>query len=77
MKRGCLADWHSTMGVNLGIEDIEILWQGYGGMGLESLTRKLDTLQGLSVDPAMLIIHCGGNNLGKTDLKKECCEIQG
>ena len=56
------------MGHNLGLEGSEIFWQGYGGMGLDSLINKLKLLKSISIDPVMLIVHCGGNNLGKKDL---------
>ena len=61
-------------GVNLGLqENIEIWWQGYSGLSLVDLQKKLVTLLTVSSAPDILIIHCGGNDLGKYPVQKLRC----
>jgi hypothetical protein len=57
-------------GVNLGVEFTEIWWQGYGGMTLRDVTKKLRTLQAVGVDPQVIILHCGGNDFGRIPVKE-------
>lgn len=57
-------------GSNLGLPNISIWWQGYGGLGLYELEHKLKLLKKVSgsVDPDFLVIHCGANDIGRIKL---------
>lgn len=54
-------------GTNLGLERIgvNIFWQGYGGMKLWQVKRKVRTLLRFEDAPSYLMIHCGGNDIGE------------
>ena len=52
------------------MQNVEIWWQGYGGLVLVDVRKKIRTLcQVNSNKPSFIILHCGGNDLGKLDLK--------
>lgn len=57
-------------GVNLGMELTEIWWQGYGGMSLRDVTKKLGTLQKIGADPQVILLHCGGNDFGHIPVRQ-------
>lgn len=59
-------------GANLNLErtNIALWWQGYGGLELTKAISKLKTLQQVGPSPTALLIHCGGNDLGKTSVRK-------
>lgn len=47
---------------------MEILWQGYGGLGVQDVKGKLTLLRRSIDDPDILLLHCGGNDLGRLSL---------
>lgn len=57
-------------GIHLGCDKYRIWWQGYSGMGLFDLPSKLKLLKKVwgNTDPKMIILHCGGNDLGKKSI---------
>ena len=57
-------------GVNLGLDEAELWWQGYSGMSLLEVTKKLDTLRRIGEEPDAILIHCGGNDIGRVPIKR-------
>ena len=59
-------------GVNLGLskDKFDIWWQGYSGLGLADLKKKLDTLSQVNEPPNILLLHCGGNDIGRYNVLK-------
>ncbi|XP_052092411.1 uncharacterized protein LOC127728859, partial [Mytilus californianus] len=57
-----------TGGVHLGLQRIEvnIWWQGYGGMVLKDLESTIKKLLKYEKTPKYVVIHIAGNDLGKT-----------
>ena len=58
------------MGTNIGLTDIQLWWQGYGGLTLFNAVYKLRTLDKVGDNPFAILLHCGGNDLGKVSLKR-------
>lgn len=56
-------------GLQLGLENLDIWWQGYSGMNLRDVVPKLRTLKEIGDKPDIILLHCGGNSLGRTPLK--------
>lgn len=56
----------SPEGVNLGLSRIgmELLWQGFGGLGTLDLMPKIRNLSKVEDSPDFIVIHVGGNDLG-------------
>ena len=47
------------------IGDSTVWWQGYGGLLVRSLKRKFKLLQNINPSqPKIIIVHCGGNDIG-------------
>lgn len=76
VKRASIASRERKRGLNLGIVNTEIWWQGYGGMVLSQLLPKLRVLRRIENDPDVLIIHCGANSLGLIELKSLLEKLQ-
>uniref|UniRef100_A0A8W8LGY9 Uncharacterized protein n=1 Tax=Magallana gigas TaxID=29159 RepID=A0A8W8LGY9_MAGGI len=76
VKRASIASRERKGGLNLGIVNTEIWWQGYGGMVLSQLLPKLRVLRRIENDPDVLIIHCGANSLGLIELKSLLEKLQ-
>jgi lysophospholipase L1-like esterase len=57
-------------GTSLGLDrkNIHIWWQGYAGLNLHQLKKKLLMLNQYEQSPDLMVIHCGGNDLGTVDL---------
>ncbi|XP_062617015.1 uncharacterized protein LOC134278741 [Saccostrea cucullata] len=57
-------------GVDLGLKgrNYRIFWQGKGGMKWFDLIPKIKLLLRYEPPPEILIIHCGGNDIGKIPL---------
>lgn len=57
-------------GANLGLKrhNYRVWWQGKGGMVLEELLPRMSFLLKIETAPDILVIHCGGNNIGKSKL---------
>lgn len=72
IKRAFLHARAQAAGSTLGLRDTEIWWQGYGGLGLRSLVLKLNTLRKVwgSTPPQVILIHCGGNDVGRYSVKE-------
>ncbi|XP_045210646.2 uncharacterized protein LOC123562056 [Mercenaria mercenaria] len=75
IKKAFITARSTRAGLNLGLDGVEIWWQGYGGLCLTQLLSKLRTLCRVRDEPDFLLVHCGGNNLGKTKLKELRSEI--
>ncbi|XP_027132133.1 uncharacterized protein LOC113744979, partial [Larimichthys crocea] len=54
-----------TTGRNLGLNDVSICWFGWGGLRWRRLFPFPNCLRGRAA-PDVLLIHCGGNDLGET-----------
>ena len=54
-------------GSNLTLERlaIKIWWQGYSGMKLCDVKPKLQTMFSFEEAPDIIVLHCGGNDLGQ------------
>ena len=54
-------------GINLGLSRIgvKIWWQGYGGMALKDVERTIKVMLEYEDPPTYLVLHVGGNDLGK------------
>lgn len=67
VKHAFVAACRSPGGPNLNLSrvNISMWWQGYGGMEFPQVKSKLVYLSSLETPPDFLIIHCGGNNIGK------------
>uniref|UniRef100_A0A8W8LZR6 Tyr recombinase domain-containing protein n=1 Tax=Magallana gigas TaxID=29159 RepID=A0A8W8LZR6_MAGGI len=76
VKRASIESRERKGGLNLGIANNEIWWQGYGGMVLSQLLPKLRVLRGIENDPDILIIHCRANILGLIELKSLLEKLQ-
>ena len=73
VKRAFLAARSRPDGVNLGLRDrlkVAIWWQGKGGMGWYEMYQKIKTLLKVADPPDYIMLHCGGNNVGYTPIKK-------
>lgn len=61
-------------GPSLGLKsrNCSVWWQGKGGMRWDQLVPKMEQLLALKYEksPDILILHCGGNNLGYCKLHK-------
>lgn len=58
----------SSRGTNLGLEtqNMKLWWQGYSGITLLNLRRKLKVLFKVGDKPNYVLIHCGGNDIGRS-----------
>ena len=58
-------------GIHLGLDKfkVDIWWQGYGGLDIRGLQRKLKYLLQFNTQPKFLLLHSGGNDIGKIPLK--------
>lgn len=70
IKRAFVAACNRTGGTNLTLDRLgmSIWWQGYGGLTLSNLRQKINLLSKLSAEPDVIVIHCGGNDIGFTPL---------
>jgi len=67
-RRAFLLARSKQAGSSLGL-DVELWWQGYGGMTIKKSRRRIETLLQVEHLPNYLFLHIGGNDLGNTDLK--------
>lgn len=58
------------MGINLGFENAMLWWQGYSGLSFRQAKYKIKLLADVGDHPSIILLHCGGNDLGYTPLKK-------
>lgn len=65
-------------GPNLGISryGFNVLWQGKGGMKWCQLFPHIKLIARSNFPPRIIIIHCGGNSIGQTTLRKLRDEIK-
>lgn len=70
-------------GLNLDRYGVRIWWQGYSGMKIWQLRPKIEIMATYEHAPAILIIHCAGNDIGRRPvgdlrriLKSEITKIQ-
>lgn len=55
----------SRPGANLGLGDsVNVLWESISGMKINDLNDTVNYLLTFNPPPEVLIIHCGGNDLG-------------
>ena len=57
-------------GLDLGLADLSLWWQGYSGLNLPEVIPKLKLLKQIGETQDVIVLHCGGNNIGRTPLKK-------
>lgn len=62
-------------GASLDLKGINLWWQGYSGMSILDVVSKLKTLKRVGDLPDIILLHCGGNDLGRIDLKEFCSQI--
>ena len=57
-------------GLSLGMQDrgVDIWWQGYGGLTLAAIIKKIEYLTKFGNYPDAIIIHCGANDIGQTPM---------
>ncbi|XP_052790158.1 uncharacterized protein LOC128224375 [Mya arenaria] len=57
---------------NLKMESCKLWWQGYGGLGIKEMERKINLLKRVNMcqPPAMIIMHCGGNDIGRIKISE-------
>ncbi|XP_069131942.1 uncharacterized protein [Argopecten irradians] len=72
IKRAGIAARSRPGGLNLGLQRMgaNIFWQGYGGLGIQQVESKISLLQSVAENPNILLLHCGGNDLGKIPIAK-------
>lgn len=52
-----------------------IYWRGQGGMSLDNVVYHVEELQKMQGIPDVLLIHCGGNDIGQGGSLLEICEL--
>ena len=55
---------NGTVNMELGRHAASVWWQGQSGLRWGKLESKLNTLLRYEDSPDMLVIHCGGNDIG-------------
>ena len=50
--------------------DAEIQWHGIGGLTVNGMGQYIDSLIARQGRPDILIIHCGGNDIGTVSIRK-------
>ncbi|KAL4239302.1 hypothetical protein ACF0H5_000119 [Mactra antiquata] len=68
VKQAFIFARNNEIGIDLGLKDRTVWWQGYSGLSLLSLQNKIQTLFKVGETPSCIILHCGGNDIGKTSL---------
>jgi lysophospholipase L1-like esterase len=68
IRHGFLAACKREDGPMLGLKNAEFWWQGYIGLGLKDIRMKLATLGKTRDPPNYILLHCGGNDIGKLKL---------
>ena len=56
----------------MGLEHFDLWWQGYSGMGIQEVRQKIRTLLLVRNCPNYLVLHCGGNDIGKIKSRQIC-----
>ena len=69
IKRAFLETRDLDKGSSLGL-DVELWWQGYGGLKLATCTSKLVTLLKIREPPKFMLLHVGGNDIGHKPVKE-------
>lgn len=74
IKRAFVASFLRPGGSDLNLDrlNITLWWQGYGGLEIlvVNAIQKLQVLKQVGPLPSAIFIHCGGNDLGKTSVRK-------
>ena len=62
----------SPEGSSLGLDKagINLWWQGYSGLNLVQTRSKIQSLSYIEQPPDYLVLHCGGNDIGKTPVSQ-------
>jgi len=70
IRNAFMAARGSYRGTNLGLDaqNMKLWWQGYSGITLLNLRRKLKVLFKVGDEPTFVLIHCGGNDIGLSSL---------
>ena len=65
-------------GVNLGLQRIgvSIWWQGRGGLILSRMKQAIRTMLKFEDQPHVIVIHIGGNDLGREKTKVLCDKLR-
>jgi len=66
VKRAFVHARGTPSGIHLGLSriGIELWWEGYGGMHWFQIKSKVRQMLQMDNAPKMLIVHCGGNDIG-------------
>ena len=56
--------------ITLGLDWADLWWQAYGGMSLLDIIPKLEVLKQVGDEPAIILLHCGGNDFGRIAIKR-------
>lgn len=70
VKNAFIAARSRPGGISLGLStyNISLWWQGYGGLQLSQLRRKIKWISLFESSPDFIVLHCGGNDLGTLSL---------
>ena len=65
-------------GCNLGLKrnNFRVLWQGKSGMKWGEIIPRISLLLQFEEPPEILVIHCGGNNIGQVQLHQLRLDIK-
>ena len=69
IKQAFIAARKRHGGVNLGLRVADLWWQGYSGLSLKKTIDKIQTLEKVGEQPDFILLHCGGNDIGRISLK--------
>lgn len=77
LKRAYLQCRCRQDGSSLGLKNVDLWWQGYGGLRLRDVRQKLDTLEKVwdGPQPQYILLHCGANDIGAIPVRKILREI--
>lgn len=72
IKRAFVESFLRPGGSDLNLDRLNttLWWQGYGGLEIVNAIQKLHILKQVGPLPSAIFIHCGGNDLGKTSVRK-------
>jgi hypothetical protein len=54
----------STYQLDLDLHQFSVYWKGKRGMVWENLSSMMSSMQTIHNPPSILLLHCGGNNIG-------------
>lgn len=61
------ASMSSEFGTDLSLPNVSVLWKGVSGLSFDSVADIIYDLRSKYPHPRFLVIHAGGNDIGKDD----------